>query len=61
MDMNLGRLPEMVTGRPGVLQSIGLRRVGHGLRRVGHDLMTEQQKQWELGGKFKKEGAYEYL
>ena len=52
--MNLGRLPEMVTGRPGVLQSIGL-------RRVGHDLMTEQQKQWELGGKFKKEGAYEYL
>ena len=54
MDMNLGRLPEMVTGRPGVLQSIGL-------RRVGHDLMTEQQKQWELGGKCKKEGAYEYL
>ena len=43
-----------VTGRPGVVQSIGL-------RRVGHDLMTEQQKQWELGGKFKKEGAYEYL
>ena len=37
MDTNLGRHSEMVmTGRPGVLQSIGLRRVGHDL--------TEQQQ-----------------
>ena len=37
MDMNLGKLLEMVrTGRPGVLQSMGL-------QRVGHDWVTEQQ------------------
>ena len=30
MDMNLGKLQEMVgTGRPGVLQSMGLKRVRH--------------------------------
>ena len=34
MDMNLGELPE----RPGMLQSMGL-------QRVGHNLVTEQQQQ----------------
>ena len=39
MDMNLGKLWETVrNGRPGLLQSVGS-------RRVGHDLATEQQKQ----------------
>ena len=39
MDMNLGRLQEMVwgTGRPGVLQSVGL-------QRVRHDLAAEDQQ-----------------
>ena len=37
MDVNLGKLLEMVrTGRPGMLQSMGL-------QRVGHDWVTEQQ------------------
>ena len=37
MDMNLGKLLEMVqTGRSGMLQSMGL-------QRVGHDWATEQQ------------------
>ena len=37
MDVNLGKLPEMVrTGRPGVLQS-------RGSQRAGHDWVTEQQ------------------
>ena len=39
MDMNLGKLQEMAgggTGRPGVLQSMRS-------RRVGHDLATKQQ------------------
>ena len=29
MDMSLGKLWELVTGKPGVLQSMGLQRVGH--------------------------------
>ena len=29
MDMSLSRLQEFVTGRPGVLQSVGSQRVGH--------------------------------
>ena len=29
MDMNLGKLLEMGTGRPGVVQSMGLQRVRH--------------------------------
>ena len=29
MDMSLGRLWELVTGKPGVLQSMGSQRVGH--------------------------------
>ena len=29
MDMSLSKLGELVTGRPGVLQSMGLQRVGH--------------------------------
>ena len=37
MDMNLGKLQEMVrAGGPGVLQSVG--------SRVGHDWATEQQQ-----------------
>ena len=39
MDMNLSELQETVRdGAPGVLQSMGL-------QRVGHDLATEQQQQ----------------
>ena len=38
MDMNLGKLQEMVRARPGVPQS------RMGLRRVGHDWATEQQR-----------------
>ena len=38
MDMSLSKLQEMVrTGKPGVLQSMGL-------QRVGHDLVAEQQQ-----------------
>ena len=37
MDMKLGKLQETGTGRPGVLQPMGL-------QRVGHDLVTEQQQ-----------------
>ena len=38
MDMNLGKLPEMVKdGKPGELQSMGS-------QRVRHDLVTEQDK-----------------
>ena len=38
MDMSLNKLQEMVmTGKPGVLQSMGS-------QRVGHDLATEQQQ-----------------
>ena len=37
MDMKLGKLQETGTGRPGVLQPMGL-------QRVGHDLATEQQQ-----------------
>ena len=38
MDMNLGKLPEIVRiERPGVLQSMGS-------QRVGHDRVTEQQQ-----------------
>ena len=38
MDMSLSKLQEMVrAGKPGVLQSMGL-------QRVGHDLATEQQQ-----------------
>ena len=29
MDMSLGKLWELVTGKPGVLQSMGSQRVGH--------------------------------
>ena len=29
MDMSLSELQELVMGRPGVLQSMGLQRVGH--------------------------------
>ena len=29
MDMNLGKLQEIVRGKPGVLQSMGLQRAGH--------------------------------
>ena len=40
MDMNLGKLWEMVRDREAcVRQSMGL-------QRVGHDLATEQQSQW---------------
>ena len=39
MDMSLGKLWEIGTGRPGVLQSVGS-------RRAGHDLATEQQKHY---------------
>ena len=39
MDMSLSKLQEMVkTGKPGVLQSMELQRVGY-----GHDLVTKQQ------------------
>ena len=39
MDMNMDKLWELVrTGKPGMLQSMGL-------RSVGHDLVTEQQEQ----------------
>ena len=31
MDMNLGKLWEIVTDRPGMLQSMGSQRVGHNL------------------------------
>ena len=44
MDMNLGKLQEMVRGgigRPGMLQSMGL-------QRVGHDRVTEQQQQYRF-------------
>ena len=45
MDMNLSKLWELVKDRkPGVLQSMGL-------QRVGHDSVTEQQMyQYFLGG-----------
>ena len=36
MDMNLGKFWETVTGKPGVLQSMGS-------QRVRHDLVNEQQ------------------
>ena len=39
MNMNLGKLREMV--RPGMLQSMGL-------QRVGHDWATEQQQQHNI-------------
>ena len=40
MDVNLSKLWETVrAGKPGVLQSIGL-------QRVGHDWVPEQQEQW---------------
>ena len=29
IDMSLSKLQELVTGRPGMLQSMGLQRVGH--------------------------------
>ena len=35
MDMKMGKLQEIGTGRPGVLQSMGL-------QRLRHDLATEQ-------------------
>ena len=39
MDMSLSKLWEIVkTGKPGVLQSMGM-------QRVGHDLATEEQQQ----------------
>ena len=39
MDMNLSKLQEIVEDRePGVLQSVGL-------QRVGHNLVTEKQQQ----------------
>ena len=38
MDMNLGKLQEIKKGKPRMLQSMGL-------QRVGYDLMTEQQQQ----------------
>ena len=44
MGMNLGKLQEMVRGgigRPGMLQSMGL-------QRVGHDRVTEQQQQYRF-------------
>ena len=43
MDMNLSKLWEMVkqTGKPGVLQTMGL-------QRVGHNQATEQQQQCEF-------------
>ena len=37
MDMNLDKLSEMATERPGILQSMGL-------QRVGHNWVTEQQQ-----------------
>ena len=36
MDMNLGKLLEIGTGRPGILQSMGS-------QRAGHNLVTERQ------------------
>ena len=44
MGMNLGKLQEMVRGgigRPGMLQSMGL-------QRVGHDRVTEQQQRYRF-------------
>ena len=42
MDMSLSKLQETVrAGKPGVLQSMGL-------QRVGHDLATEQQQLWSM-------------
>ena len=42
MDMNLGKLWEMVReGRPGMLQSMGL-------QRVGYDWATEQQSLFNI-------------
>ena len=38
MDRSLSKLRELVIGKPGVLQSMGL-------QRVGHNLATEQQQQ----------------
>ena len=38
MDMNLSKLQEIKKGKPRMLQSMGL-------QRVGYDLMTEQQQQ----------------
>ena len=38
-DMSLSKLQEVIrTGKPGVLQSMGL-------QRIGHDLATEQQQE----------------
>ena len=37
MDMSLNKLQEMKTGKSGMLQSMGL-------QRVGHDLVTERQQ-----------------
>ena len=39
MDMNLGKLGEIGTGRPSMLQSMGS-------QVVGHDLVTEQQQKF---------------
>ena len=38
MDMNLGKLLEIGTGRPGILQSMGS-------QRAGHNLVTQQEQQ----------------
>ena len=43
MNMNLGKLWEIETGRPGVLQSMGS-------KRLGHDMVTEQQQQQQQQG-----------
>ena len=46
MDMNLGKFQEMGgTGKPGLLQSMEL-------RRVGHDLVTEQNNVLRLNEKW---------
>ena len=37
MDMKLGKLAEMATERPGILQSMGL-------QKVGHDWVIEKQQ-----------------
>ena len=43
MDMNLGKLQEIVRDREAWLDAV------HGLQRVGHDLVTEKQQLFPKG------------
>ena len=64
MDMNLSKLQEIKTGKPRVLQSMGLQRVGYDLmteqqqegdkKLAGGDLKTQKSKIYRAGGKKKK-------